>query len=89
MGIYSDGNVYGLRLVLNDDILFEERYDHKMTMIELQNVKKCYEMMTLEEKNAINICFYTLCSTTYTTANSIMCWFPANKVLLEKLLNES
>ena len=86
MGIYSDGNVYGVRLVLNNDIVFEETYDHIMRLSELEKVKDVYEPLTAEEKTAMNIWFYTLCSSTLGT-DSITCWFPGNKVLLEKLLN--
>jgi len=86
MGIYSDGNVYGVRLVLYDSILFEQTYNHIMTYSELEKLKQIYENLTTEEKEAISIWFYTLCSTTL-GAHSIMCWFPGNKVLLEKLLN--
>lgn len=91
MGIYSDGHVYGVRFVLNGDILFEATYDHRMTPADIQHTKTFYDTRTLEDKDAMDIRFYTLCSSTYTigVTNSFASWVPGNKALLEKLLNEA
>jgi len=42
MGIYSDGNVYGISLVLNDIVLFQEKYQESLTGYQVEPVKECY-----------------------------------------------
>lgn len=88
MGIYSNGAVYGVSFTLYDNILFEKTYDHTMISEEIQHVKDFYETLSTETKELLTIRMYTPCSTTYATSSDIiMCWFPTNTTLLERLFN--
>ena len=88
MGIYSDGNVYGVCFSLNEDIILEKKYEEIITPIQIQEIKEFYNKLTIEEKNIVIIRFYTACSSTYELESSkFMTWFPSDKNLLEKLFN--
>ena len=87
MGIYSDGKVYGISLVLNHIVLFEEKYQESLTGYQLEPVKECYNRLTEEEKDVLTIHFYTACSVTYsvTNAGNCFCWFLGTKEMLVEL----
>jgi hypothetical protein len=71
MGIYYDGNVYGIGWELYDYenmvfmIKFEKRTKNKMTMEELQEVKIEYNKLMEEQKEECDYYVITECSTTY------------------------
>ena len=87
MGIYSDGNVYGISLVLNHNVLFEEKYEEPVRPDQLDYAKDCYSKLNEEEKDVLTIHFYTKCSTTYSLRNTeeFFAWFPATKQMLVKM----
>jgi len=87
MGIYSDGNIYGVSFYKNEVNLYEKSYNHIITLLEIQDVKEYYDTLTSEEKDALTILFYKSCSSTYLASkeNSFMAWFPGRKATLETL----
>ena len=87
MGIYSDGKIYGVSLILDGKILFEKTFLVVMDGFVIEIVKDIYNGLTDDEKNDLNIRFYTSCSSTYDTDNNIfMLWIPSNKNTLEKFI---
>ena len=87
MGIYSDGKIYGISLILDGKILFEKTFLVVMDGFVIEIVKDIYNGLTDDEKNDLNIRFYTSCSSTYDTDNNIfMLWIPSNKNTLEKFI---
>lgn len=91
MGIYSDGNVYGILIELNGKKMFLKTSLVKFTEDELREAKSVYEALTAEEKQKASISFYISCSSTYDSPNaeSFMAWFPSSNDILEKLLATS
>ena len=89
MGIYSDGNIYGVMFSLNDTVLFERRYEEKLTKEHMQEVKDYFGSLSDQDKNKINILFYTYCSSSYNIieTSKFMSWFPGNKQTLKKLID--
>jgi hypothetical protein len=87
MGIYSDGKIYGVSLILNGKIIFEKTFEVVMDGFAIEIVKKEYNRLTNDEKNDLSIRFYTSCSSTYDTNNNIFTmWIPSNKNTLEKFI---
>lgn len=89
MGIYSDGNVYGVCWNIYNEsgdfiTRFEKIYLTKMTIENIQEIKQSYDILTDNEKNSIIIRFYTNCTDTY-GSGTYMSWFPGNKDSLEEL----
>jgi hypothetical protein len=69
MGIYNDGNVYGIGWRLYDvetELVrhFEITYMEKMTLTQIQEVKEQYDLLTDMEKENITIRYWTSCSST-------------------------
>ena len=67
MGIYNNGNIFGIRIYnFNDEIsntLFEEKYYEIMTH---EQMREAYLFYTaLNDKNNISFKIYTECSSTY------------------------
>ncbi len=101
MGIYSDGNVYGVRLqqyqmspVEEPDILihtFERIYPSKMTVQHIEEIKEQYDLLIDSALNRddtrIVVSFYTSCTDTYDADNqgSYMCWWPGDTGQLKEL----
>lgn len=93
MGIYSDGNIYGIAISLQVDSffteLFNKTYPTAMTCDQIQEAKAIYDKLTEGEKDSLNIRFYTSCSSTYDLASApFMSWFPGDLTSLEKLFSE-
>jgi len=71
MGIYYDGNVYGIGWELyNEDytklvIEFDQQYREKMTMEDIQYVKSEYDKLSETEKEQCTYFFFTSCITSY------------------------
>ena len=91
MGIYSDGNIYGIMFSLNDNVLFERRHEEKLNRQHIQEVKDYYGSLSDEVKNKMIILFYTYCSSSYDMieTSKFMSWFPGNKETLEKLISSA
>jgi hypothetical protein len=93
MGIYSDGNIYGIAISLQVGSYFSELfnkiYPAVMTCEQIQEAKTMYDKLTEGEKSSLNIRFYTSCSSTYDLASApFMSWFPGDLISLEKLFTE-
>jgi len=93
MGIYSDGNIYGIAISLQVDTfyteLFNKIYPTKMTYEQIQEAQILYNKLTEGEKNSLHIRFYTSCSSTYDEGTvPFMSWFPGDIATLEKLFSE-
>jgi len=80
MGIYSSGNIFGIRIYnFNDDdisnILFEQKYDEVMSFIQM---KEAYLFYTnLNDKNELRFQYYTECSSTLSyNGDNFMMWYP-------------
>jgi hypothetical protein len=90
MGIYSNGNIYGLRIYnyTNDDIsntLFEVKYDEIMSYQQKREAYLFYE--NLNDKKDIHIQFYTEAISSLDPDNReyFMMWQPLDlKTFLEK-----
>ena len=91
MGIYSNGDIYGISLSLNENILFEKKYNHKINSIQIEEVKEIYDKLLLEEKDKLIIQFYVSCVTTYNILDTepFMSWIPRTKDSLEKMLDKN
>ena len=89
MGIYFDGGVYGVSFILDEDILFEEKYAAQIAPPQIRKVKECYDKLSAQQKNRLIIHFYTLCSSTYSSSKSepFMSWMLGSKEGLEQLLS--
>ena len=89
MGIYSNGDVYGISFFLNNTIIFERKYDEKLLLNQILEIKEFYEKLSFENKNELLISFYTSCSSTYsiTETESFMSWMPGDTKLLQKLFD--
>ncbi len=88
MGIYANGNIFGIRIYnFNDDefanILFEKICNEIMSD---EEKKQAYLFYTkLNNKNEIQFQYYTECSSTYGKGNFLM-WHPMSlNLFLEKI----
>jgi hypothetical protein len=90
MGVYSDGNIYGILFTLNNSVLFESLFE-KLTSEHIQEVKDYYGSLSDEVKNKIKILFYRYCSSSYNIieTSKFMSWFPGNNKTLEKLIDNT
>lgn len=86
MGIYSDNNIYGIRIyILNDDtikILYEVKCDDIMSHEKIREAYLFYE--NLDKKDNLDFKVYTKCFTTY-DEGSFMSWWP---ISLDTFLEE-
>lgn len=89
MGIYSSGDVYGISFFFNNTIIFERKYDEKILLNQILEIKEFYEKLSFEDKNDLLISFYTSCSSSYniTGSESFMSWMPGDTKLLQKLFD--
>jgi len=83
MGLYSDGGIYGISFILDDEILFEETYTAHITLPQLQKVRECYTRYTDPQKERLIIHFYTPRSS---KSPQFMSWMLGSKAALETLL---
>jgi hypothetical protein len=91
MGIYPDGNIYGVSWTIYDS-LFEEKSKFeriysvktKMTTEQIQEIKEEYEKLSEDEKRTANYRVYTSVSDTY-GPEPYMMWWTGNKRMLEEL----
>jgi hypothetical protein len=88
MGIYDNGNIFGIRIYnFNDDdfanILFEEKYDEIMSHEQMREAYLFYTV--LNNKNEIHFKCYAECSSTY-REGLFLKWFPMSlNLFLEKV----
>lgn len=93
MGIYSDGNIYGISIDLKNDTnnfseLFNKIYSEIMTAEQIQEAKLVYLSINEADKLNLSVRFYTSCTTTYDVYSTpFMSWFPSDVVTLEKLFS--
>ena len=93
MGIYTDGNVYGVFAYTNQDdgkpvVLFKKQYATKMTYEQIQAVKTCYDKLSIVELSMLRIQFFTYYSYSYNTSclNPVeKDWYPGNTDMLQEL----
>ena len=91
MGIYSNVKVYVVCwTIYNAEGVFVARYqeifEEKMTLEQIQSVKENYDLLTEEELKDISIQFYTCCSSSLDNQlGTFMAWFPGNKESLDEL----
>jgi hypothetical protein len=86
MGIYSDGKIYGVSLILDDRTIFELTSTEILNLDEIHMVKENYYELTNKQKNNTIIRFYMSCSSTYNSnTDSFMTWFPGSQDVLERL----
>ena len=91
MGIYTDGNVYGVSAYVIQDngeitVLFEYKYTTKITTEQIDEIKKThYDDLSVMERSIVRIQFYTSCSCTYDTScanTTYMDWVPGTTDML-------
>ena len=88
MSIYSNGHVYGISIELNNNIIFERKYNERINNDEIDEIKEYYNKLTNEEKNNIIPRIYTLCSSIESKENiPYMCWYTYDKELFNNLLD--
>jgi hypothetical protein len=79
MGIYNNGNIFGIRIYnFNDEIsntLFEEKYYEIMTHEQMREAYLFYTI--LNDKKDVFFKIYTECITTYgINKEKCMMWYP-------------
>jgi hypothetical protein len=93
MGIYPDGNIYGVSWTIYDSLFDEKaRFERifsvktKMTMSQIQEIKEEYEKLSDDERRTAKYQFYTSVSDTYGDCyEPYMMWWTGNKKTLEEL----
>jgi hypothetical protein len=93
MGIYTNGNIFGIRIYnFNDDDdcinkLFEEKYDEIMSHEQLREAYLFYN--ELNNKNKIFFKIYTECISTYNKNNKeiYMDWYPLSLTHFLEIFN--
>ena len=93
MGIYSDGNVYGVSWKIWDDdynilVNYEKIYLKKMNLEQIEEIKKEFEKLSEKERNICSIRFYTSVTDTYGSTEPYMTWFPGDRQSLELLFQK-
>jgi hypothetical protein len=87
MGIYTDGSVYGVKLILKDIVIYEKTFCQKMNRIEIDGLRDIYDRFDELQKTALSIRIYTRCVTTYDAdLDSFFSWLPGDRSTLEKFL---
>lgn len=95
MGIYTDGNVYGVKWEIidtNDEIvsMFEKIHPQKLNMEQIQEIKTFYDQPIQVGCRRGRIHFYTRYDSTYEVGlsnmdTSCMGWWSGTQVSLEEL----
>ena len=96
MGIYTDGNVYGVWcFIQNDDgsftVFIDKKYDTKMNSAQIEDIKSEYENISEDNKKEMSIKFYTMICSTYEPGGvctpSTTHW-PGTRTMLEELFEK-
>jgi hypothetical protein len=91
MGIYNDGNIYGVCWCIydsQDNLLrrVEHVYTSKLGFEQIEEIRADYNKLTPIERLFAKIKIYTRCVTTYDPhAIEFMCWVPKTIQFLEQL----
>ena len=91
MGIYTDGNVYGVWcFIQNDDgsvtVFIDKKYDTKMNSAQIEDIKSEYENISEDNKKEMSIKFYTMICSSYELVNTpSMTHWPGTRAMLEEL----
>lgn len=89
MGIYPDGNIYGISWSIFDvsqNAIRREEYPHK----NIQEIKASYDKLTSMEKYNATIQFYAKCRSGHELSyGTFMCWIPGDAKTLELLFTGS
>ena len=96
MGIYNDGIIYGVYCfdIADDEsfhltILIDKKYDSKMTMAQIEEIKVEYEKIPEEVKKEMRVHFYTMVTMSYEVYNiytPYMTTWPGTREMLEEFL---
>jgi hypothetical protein len=77
MGIYSDGNIYGISIKVEDLTVYEKIYDEPATSFQIQEAKDFYK--SIGQKGYVLICIKS--SSTYILdPNSFISWVPSDLI---------
>ena len=97
MGIYTDGNVYGVKLITYNEstdeniVYMEKKYDTKMNLEQIADVKVEYDAIfkNVLPDTSLRVFFYTSCVDTY-DPDSIpwMGWWNGSVESLEELFEK-
>ena len=97
MGIYTDGNVYGVKLITYNEstdeniVYMEKKYDTKMNLEQIADVKVEYDAIfkNVLPDTSLRVFFYTSCADTY-DPDSIpwMGWWNGSVESLEELFEK-
>jgi len=96
MGIYSDGNIYGVYWFIHDESgavvkEYDKKYKKKMGREEIAEISEEYNKLSEDTKQSIRVKFYTKYTSTYEIGLSdqgdseISLW-PGSRAMLEDLL---
>ena len=94
MGIYTDGNVYGVWcFIQNDDgsvtVFIDKKYDTKMNSAQIEDIKSEYENISEDNKKEISIKFYTMICSSYELVNTpYMTYWSGTRAMLEELFEK-
>ena len=87
MGVYSDGHVYGVKLIIKDIVIYEKTFSEKMSQPKISELQDIYDRFSEEQKAVLSIRIYTRCVTTYEAdLDSFFTWLPVDRSTLEKFL---
>lgn len=77
MGIYSSGDIYGIKIysISYDNILFEIKMDTILSDEKKEKVKNFYNGLSEYDKTKVKFQIYTDCSSTYSN-DIFMTWEP-------------
>lgn len=93
MGIYSSGNIFGIRIYnFNDDdlskTLFEEKYDEIMSYMQMREAYLFYN--ELNDKNNLFFKIYTQCTSTLNNnTTNFMDWMPVSLHTFLEIVNKT
>jgi len=91
MGIYNDGNIYGVCWCIcdsEDNLIRRVEHVHpsKLGFEQIEKIKSEYNKLTPLERLFLKIKFYTRCTSSYDThAGEFMLWIPVSIKYLEQL----
>lgn len=86
MGIYSDGCVYGVRIIINTRDIYNKTYLNKITREQALEASEIYASLSDLEKSNSRIMFQQNCSSTYSIEpNTYVSWFNSSIEELCKL----
>jgi len=84
MGVYSDGNIYGVSFMLDGETIFQKVFKGGMGSLEKYEVDAAYKALTSEQREKIHVYVYASCASTYVLEppDSFMAWFPGDYKML-------